>query len=337
MRRSTCLASAVALLCALMTVTAAPAAPAANAKSHRAALEQFQRDLVSVLALRVEARPLLGAALLARPLHDMPDMLGYHELLRRAAAAPDAGAAVAWAQLADCDAKAQTCPNADAVARLEQLAPDNAAVWLLALGQDARKDDRDAAREALAKAAAASAYDDYLGVSLQALAYAVATLPPPPDTLATVGPLASSPDGVQAMIVFGVGSAQPLPGFQLAARMCDEGKDDDALRADCLKLARTLEWGSGALARSLGLHLRETLSDDPAQQADAQRARRSLVWQVQSFTELTARAQGDPAVARRLLALARNGGTEMSLMLAALRAFDIPTEPAADWQPGHAD
>jgi hypothetical protein len=51
---------------------------------------------------------------------------------------------------------------------------------------------------------------------------------------------------------------------------------------------------------------------------------------------LLARAQDDPAVARRLLALARSGGTEMSLQLAALRENNIPTEAPADWQPRKA-
>jgi hypothetical protein len=57
---------------------------------------------------------------------------------------------------------------------------------------------------------------------------------------------------------------------------------------------------------------------------------------VQNFTQLLARAQDDPAVARRLLALARSGGTEMSLQLAALRDNNIPTEAPADWQPRKA-
>jgi hypothetical protein len=329
MRRLPRLAVVVAAACGLVAAVGVQAAPANRGK----ALTQFQRDLVSVLALRADARPLLGAALLARALPNQPKMLDYHHLIERAAADAQAGPAVTWAQLADCDAKGGACPNADALAKLQQQAPDNAAVWLLVLGQDARNNDDDAERAALAKAAAASDYDDYLGTSLQALAYAANALPPPADVLNAGGPLASSPAGVQAMIVFGVGSAQPLPGFQVAAKLCDKSKDDDALRAECLKLGKTLEWGSGALARSLGLHLRETLSDDEATRTDAKNARRDLVWQLKNFTRLTAQAQTDPALAQRLLGLARNGGTEMSLRLAALKASDIPAQAPADWQP----
>ena len=54
---------------------------------------------------------------------------------------------------------------------------------------------------------------------------------------------------------------------------------------------------------------------------------------MQSFTQLLARAPDDAALAQRLLALARSGGTEMSLQLAALRDNGIPAEAPADWQP----
>jgi hypothetical protein len=37
------------------------------------------------------------------------------------------------------------------------------------------------------------------------------------------------------------------------------------------------------------------------------------------------------------LALARNGGTEMSLMLAALRDNSIPIDAPADWKPHPAE
>lgn len=329
----------LAALAAFGACAAASATPATDAvPADTAALTRFQRDLVSVLALRADARPLLGAALLARALPKQSEALDFHHLIERAAASNDAGPDVQWARLSDCDARADACPNADALSALEKLAPDNAAVWMLAIGQAARNDDRTAAREALARAAAASRYDDYTGRSLQALAYAVAALPPPADVLARKGPLASKPAGVQAMIVFGLGSAQPLPALQATAAMCTPKAVDDRpdRRAQCLALGKTLEWGGSALARSLGLHLRETLADGDDAREEARTARRDLIWQVQNYGRLTARAQTDPALADRLLALARNGGTEMSLMLASLRAAGLPVHAPADWQPGDA-
>jgi hypothetical protein len=141
---------------------------------------------------------------------------------------------------------------------------------------------------------------------------------------------------MQAVLVFGLAGSQPQPSLPLIAKLCENAGDDASIKADCLKLGQTLEWGSSPLARSLGLRLREVLAEDPAQQQSAKNARRDLVWQVQNFTQLLSRAQDDPAVARHLLALARSGGTEMSLQLAALRDNNIPTEAPADWQPRKA-
>lgn len=295
------------------------------------ALLAYQRDLVSVLAPRADAMPLLGAALLARPLEHQPKYNDFHSLIERAAHAADATPAVQWARLVDCDRKAQTCPNADALATLTAQAGDNAAVWLIKLGQDRANDHSDQAREDLRQAAAAKLYDDYTGTALQALANIAGTLPAP---AATIDPdSAAGPWGVQEVMVFGVGGLlpQPQPGMQAAAQLCEDGKDDPATRQECLQLAHVLEWGSSPLARSLGLHLRETLSDDPTAQASARTEMANLAWQVRNFAQLSARAANDKALAQHLLALARSGGTEMSLVLAALRDQGIPTNaPVGD-------
>ncbi|TCV96328.1 hypothetical protein EC912_102679 [Luteibacter rhizovicinus] len=314
---------------------APPAASKAEAKDQTKALLQFQRDLASVLALRTDAEPLLAAALLARPLPDAPEVLSYHALLERAARNEDAGPAVSWAQLADCSRKSGDCPNVDALTKLEQQAPDNAAVWLLKLAVDDHQGKKDSVRTDLGRAANAKAYDDYLGNSLKALANSVSQLPPPP---ATFSPLAGAGTaGVQMVLVFGLGSAQPMPGFQVTARFCEDNKSDQGVVDDCLKLAKVLEWGSSPLGRSLGLHLRETLSPDAAQQQGAKTARLNLIWQMQRFAQLNMQGQGDKVTAQKLLALARTGGTEMSVILSALRTYGIPAEAPAGWEPAKAE
>ncbi|KRE86144.1 hypothetical protein ASG75_11540 [Rhodanobacter sp. Soil772] len=338
MRGWHCLALTCALSLAAMPAFASKTAagkshsgPDAAAQARDKAQLAFQQDLVSVLAPGGDPQRLLGAALLARPLFNQTPSNSFHRLIERAAQAEGAGAAVYWMQLADCDAKADACPNAAALEHLLGQAPDNAAVWLLKLGADARGMKQDAARDDLAKAAAAKLYDDYAGASLQALATSVGVLPPPPDTLDPRHP--GGAVGMQTVLVYGLAGTQPQPSLQLVAKLCENAGEDASIKADCLALGKTLEWGSSPLARSLGLHLREVLADDPAQQQEAKDARRNLVWQVQSFAQLLARAQDDAALAQRLLALARNGGTEMSLQLAALRDNSIPTEAPADWQP----
>ena len=308
-----------------------PHEPDKAAKLRDKAQLAFQRDLVSVLAPQADALPLLGAALLARPLPNQPPGNSFHSLIKRAAYAEGADAAVNWVRLADCDAKAGACPNTDALEQVLTLAPDNAAAWLLKLGVDARDMKQDAAREDLSKAAAAKQYDDYTGTSLKTLASSVGILPPPAGTYDPAHK--GGAVGMQTVLVFGLAGTQPQPGLQLVAKLCENAEEDASIKADCVKLGKTLEWGSSPLARSLGLHLREVLADDPAQQEDAKNARRNLIWQVQNFAQLQARVQDDPALAQHLLALARSGGTEMSLILAALRDNSIPVEAPADWQP----
>jgi hypothetical protein len=339
MRRSRVVTLALAGLLSLPTFAATPWPGAATGpvkgpvaqKDQTRALLQFQKDLASVLALRTEPEPLLGAALLARPLVSPPEVLTYHALLERAARNDNAGPQVAWARLADCDAKAGNCPNAEALATLQKQAPDNAAVWLLKLGMDENNAAKGDVRADLTRAANAKLYDDYLGASLKALANSVTQLPPPADTF---NPLqGSGAAGVQMVLVFGLASAQPMPGFQATAKYCADNKDDASVVGDCLKLAKVLEWGSSPLGRSLGLHLRETLSTDASDQASAKTARLNLIWQMQRFAQLNLQAQGDKATAQKLLMLARSGGTEMSVVLAALRTYGMPAEAPAGWEP----
>jgi len=332
-----------ALTCAL-SLLAAPAfatkvpdknpEPSKQARARDKAQLAFQRDLVSVLAPRADALPLLGAALLARPLFNQPPSNSFHVLIGRAAQADGDDAAISWVRLADCDAQADACPNASALEKLLAQAPDNAAVWLLKLGADARDMKQDAARDDLRKAAAAKLYDDYTGTSLKALASSIGVLPPPADTFDPAAKAGAV--GMQTMLVYGIASTQPQPTLQLLAKLCENAAEDASIKADCVKLGKTLEWGSSPLARSLGLHLREVLAEDPAQQEEAKAARRNLIWQVQSFAQLLARAQEEPALAQHLLALARNGGTEMSLLLAALRDGNIPVDAPAGWEPHKA-
>lgn len=321
------LAGAIALALAPLPALADEPVASAAEVARTKALQSFQSDLVSVLALRATAKPLLGAALLARPLTQETKATDFHALINRAVAADGAGPAEQWVRLADCDAKADTCPNAAALRKLEQQAPDNAAVWLLKLSVDSRDLKAKAAHEDLAKAAAAKIYDDYAGTSMQALASVADALPPPPPTQNASGPI-----GVQALIVLGNARLQPRPVLPVTAKLCEEADKKAAIKTDCLKLGKLLQWGSSPLSRSLGLHLLETLGDS-AEQAAAQQHRRDLLWQVQNYSQLALRAQTEPAVAQQLVAAAKHGGTEMSQVIAVLRASGVSTTAPGSWQP----
>ncbi|GLQ97743.1 hypothetical protein [Dyella mobilis] len=331
-----CLLAASATAMANPQAKKAPSSAINAASARNKALTSFQSDLVSVLAPSADPQRLLAAALMARPLPSQAKIVSFPTLINRAAHADGAGPAESWARLADCNPNTVgDCPNGDALAQLVQQAPDNAAVWLLKLSQDAKSQKNDDARQDLAKAASAKLYDDYSGIGLQALASTVSTLPPPN---ATIDPnSAAGAEGVQVLIVFGSAAGMPQPALRDTAAFCEQGAPKDAsIKDDCLKLGKLLEWGSSPLARSLGLHLRETLNTDPGQQQDAQNARRNLIWQVQNFAALSLRAQNNKAQSQHLLALARSGGTQMSLVLAALHDDGIPTDAPTDWQPQQA-
>src|SRR5690348_6883845 len=205
---------------------------------------------------------------------------------------------------------------------------------MLAMDLDAARNDPKAVRDDLAKAAAATAYDDYFGVELQGVAMSVGTLPPLPDTMA--GAQQGDPTtaaGVELLIAFGVANQQPRPSLQPLLELCsaDNAAKDDSLKGDCLKTAHDLEWGSSPMARAVGLHIHGQL--DPSAAADARKQARDLAWQMQNYGALGLKALADDALAQQLLDAARTGGTELSLVLSTLRANGIPTEAPTGWQP----
>lgn len=337
MRYSLSITAAAALLLAGTVCAAQPPAPAASTAAPKLspadqkrvmAIEQYQHDLVNVVALRADPSFLLGAAILARPFEQQTPGLDFDALSARAADAPHAGPAIDWARLDACKDKSD-CPNAAAFAALKKLAADNAAVWLVEMDLATDHKDTKAARAALKKAAAATSYDDYYGKALAGVANAVSVLPPLPDTTAGAHDgQPDNPEGVRLFVSFNATQAHPRPDLGPLVELCD--KDADA-KADCLKLAHTLQWGSSPIARAVGLHIQAGL--DPDSQSRDQQASRNLAWQVKQYSGIVQHALTDPTLASQWLTAARNGGTELSLILATLRAnqvsLDAPAEDAA--------
>jgi hypothetical protein len=300
---------------------AAPALTAAD-RGRMQAIEQFRHDLVSVIALRADRTYLLGAAFLARAFNKPTPGLDFASLTERVAAATNAQAVDHWARLGACtDAE---CPNAKALAWLEAHAADNAAVWLLALdfAQGA-----EAQRAALKKAAAAQRYDDYYGKVLAAVATATTALPPLPATTAGAhGGQPNSADGVRMLVALTAMQPYPAPDFGPLDQLCGKGAKADVAAA-CLKLAHTLQWGTSPLARAMGLRIQGVLEPGAAARMDAASA--NLKWQVAQYSTWLQRTVSDPAGAAAWLARARNGGTELSLILATLRAAAVPLDAPA--------
>ena len=294
-----------------------------------AAIQQYQHDLVNVVALRADPDYLLGAAILAKPFKDQTPGLDFDALSQRAASATGAGPATEWSRLGVCESKAD-CPNAEAFAYLRQHAADNAAVWIVAMDAAAQNNNGKAERAALKKAAAAQTYDDYYGKALAGVAKAVAVLQPLPDT--TQGAhdgQPDNPDGVRVLVSVMNTQTHIRPEFGPLERLCGKHAADKHadVKADCLKLAHTLQWGSSPVARAVGLHIQGELV--PAEKAHTDMENRNLAWQVHQYSALLQRALTDPSLASQWLTTARNGGTELSLILATLRANRIPVDAPA--------
>ena len=320
------------------TAKAKPAAKPLTADQKRMqAVEQYQHDLVNVVALRSDATYLLGAAILSKPFEHQTPGLDFDSLSQRAAAAPAASPAALWARLDLCKDK-DACPNADAFAALKKAAPDNAAVWIVAMDVAAMHKDAKAEHAAFLKAAAASTYDDYYGKALGSVVKATSVLPPLPDT--TAGAHAGqpdNPDGVRVLVSYMALRSHLRPALDPVVKMCDAKalSNDKALAKPCLALAHTLQWGSSPIARAAGLHIQGEI--DPAKQPQSETATHNLAWQVKQFSALSQSALTDPTRASQWLANAGSGGTELSLILATLRANNVPADaPDADTTPDAA-
>lgn len=320
----------------------APAATASDAKLSPAdqkrlnAIEQYQHDLVNVVALRADPGYLLGAAVLARPFQNQTPGLDFDALSQRAAAAPNAGPAAYWARLDVCKTK-DDCPNKEAFDYLQQHAAGNAAVWLVALDVAAGNKDAKAEHAALEKAAAAQSYDDYYGKALAGVTSAVSVLPPLADTMQGAHDgQPNNADGVRLLVSINSTQAHLRPNLKPLVELCaaDAVAKNKADRQACLKLAHTLQWGSSPVGRAVGLHIQADLN--PADKAQDDQASQNLAWQVQQYSGLLQRGLVDPSLASRWLAAARNGGTELSLILSTLRANNVPIEAPADAAPAAA-
>lgn len=339
-RQSVVALLALALISLARLAGAAPADPvtaAGNTPPARASLGQFEHDVLSIVALRNEADRLAGAAVLARAVPDLPAVLTYQTFLARAEAAPGAGAAVQWVALGNCGKvgpQPEDCINVRALARLEKLAPENAAVWLLAFDRARQRGDDKAAREALTRAAAATEFSTYYGVLLHAVLETTRALPMPAALVHELAGADGNAYAVTYMIAAGNIMYLPTPSLAPVFEACKAPGKDATLRAQCTRIAHLLTWGDTVIAHAAGLALQERLADSAAARAHVAAERRTLAWQTQQYAAQVLKARNDRALAARLVQLVLQGGTENSIQLALLRSAGIDTTPPLDWQAG---
>jgi hypothetical protein len=325
----------------VVPVAPAPATPVAD--DGFSPSERYRRDLINFLTLRTDAPLLLAASIMARPDDNDPDRPhAFHSatLLARAQTAGPKDALTWWITAFACGNAIQICPRPDALQKLDQIAPNNAAVWLLEAQRAQKAGDGTAANVALARAGAAREYNDYSTELTRTLLQAINDLPVPPALLEKPPQgVAATREGIQLTIAYNLASrlgpgAQPV--IAAALELCDptiNAAQFDARRKDCLALAGKLEWGSSLLAQRAGLALRARLQGGDKPNAEIANKLRNLAWQEQRSTEITQGMLASANGTRQLQRMSLQSHTESGLVYALLRDANVPLEAPVDTAP----
>ena len=312
--------------------------------AREAASERYEGELLRALEASSQPRELLLAARLRRGEAVQAGRRGDGATQMRQEAAADAllqraiarGAddPVVWWEVANaCHRSPALCAADDAVLRLRELAPHNAAVWLRPQSGATPGDD---AGPRLARIAAASRYDSYLAERLRAWTLAHPEIRVPPELTAEVG---GDPTMARAVLAFGYLFADV--GFEHAELRGMCGKETlavaDASRAAACRAAldRLLAKADTLIAYYTAWNVRHALETDAAARATLQHARDRIEWQVAAMTELS--LAGDPQSSQAVQAEQVSlwlapGATEFTMLGALLDAHGIPATPPAGWR-----
>jgi hypothetical protein len=263
-------------------------------------VDAYRLAMAASLARRDTADALLAASAYARMVENrdgvgakqvaVPAELASQALLARALErAPDDAKILAAATWGNCVDAAAACPGDAARARLQQLEPDNALGWLLEFIREDARGHKAQARAALARAARAPTFRDYVDpVFASMLREALAD--PTVITLTPAELLDGRKQGIapaqaQRLAKFidstdAYGEYTPVGAALRDA--CDPSaaaRDDAALRADCRALLERMDAsGSGIGTRMRVRFLLARLATGPDDKARLQARRREINW-----------------------------------------------------------
>lgn len=263
---------------------AAPATPG-DESGRQAAFEQQEalrwlHEAVGGLVQHGEVDDLFAAALVAAALGDPSDIARAvavpepPELLRFAKARAPHDPLLAWASLmTDRERRDANLTVAEDEATLVALDPDNAYVGLLQLASADRRGDAVAARAALARAARATRYDDYVW-SVEKRIYNALGRPDETAGDALLAPESeaaehSSPKEMRSILSLGVAQRFAMPMLTPLRAACggkDGGMVGADVRADCRAVAYLMmDRSSSLISWRVGNDLARRLADDAAE------------------------------------------------------------------------
>lgn len=223
------------------------------------------------------------------------------------------------------------------LARLQQLEPDNAIVWIGTLPARDAAGAIPLAIEALRRAAAAKRVDTHFSTSMRMLVDSLQKVPLPadwPETDQLPGWEGVQREDLPVILAVGVGNALAMPYLVTLQWWCGGNSAEHPWLADCRTVARQMvERSDSIVTHSLGLALELQLYPDDSEAGQrAQRQRRELAWLVESGLQRV--GPGKPVsfgVWRRAWAAA--GATELSVARALVKAQGLPSSPPADFVP----
>jgi hypothetical protein len=254
-------------------------------------------------------------------------------LLKQATQAAPDDALVQWIALSVWRSDAR---SAAPLQRLQQVEPDNAAVWMESVMTGAQKKDERAVDEALAKMSASTRFDNHLADISEALVEAYRRHPVPEETLALM-PESQRPfstDAIPLTYAMAITSATALPAFQYLVNACrvdvDSGKNNQRT-ADCATIGRLLMTHSDSLiAQRIGpalLRVSRTYTDDDL------RVAREQDWIYKQYTQLLSGADDADSIARGIgyhQAWVASG-SELEAMRQAVGKAGKGLTPPDDW------
>lgn len=247
-------------------------------------------------------------------------------------------ALVQWVAVNGCANTAAACDRDRALARLQRLQPDNAAVWLAGLKRAVERKDDPATQEAwLQRAAAADHYRtsySELGRLMYAVVQEMLPLRAPACAQAAFAAQSQVPDTsdrLAGVVAMKIAVAYSLPPVEPIAEMCRE--PSPSRRKTCIAVLAQLADGSEMVDRTIGLHLGMPLVADTPDSAVWRERLRQLNWLRQHYGV----QDGQPEPADWSRRLIEQG--EIPAMQAWLVERGLRPTPPPGWQledPGSA-
>lgn len=187
-----------------------------------------------------------------------------------------------------CAEIGEACESEPAVARLQRLEPDNAAVWLISLDRAVQRGDDLAAQEALLlRAARADHYNSHFGEFGSAMYAALDELPPPvvaacaQKAYASMLAVPSTHDGLIGASAMNTAAGHAIPSIMPLAELCRQ--PPPSRRQACVDVFARMASGSEMIDQVMGLHLGTPLVADTSEAVVWRERLRRLSWLRQHF------------------------------------------------------